>query len=148
MTGRIQRTPLLLRLRYFLYFINLLRTNAGIANSDSTAYLGYAVAFATFIIAMIGPILGALADYQGLKKKFFFTFFAIGSLSTASLAFVPEGNGTLFISFLCDNSGWFSRSKYILRCIFSRCDAGEKDGRSISSRLWSWVYREYNPIHY
>jgi MFS transporter, UMF1 family len=83
----------------FPLFYKSVASNAGIANSDSTAYLGYAVAFATFIIAMIGPVLGALADYQGLKKKFFFTFFAIGSLSTASLAFVPEGNGTLLLVF-------------------------------------------------
>ena len=83
----------------FPLFYKSVATNAGIANSDSTAYLGYAVAIATFIVAMIGPILGSLADYQGLKKKFFFFFFAIGSLSTASLAFVPEGNGTLLLIF-------------------------------------------------
>ncbi|MBO1913296.1 MFS transporter, partial [Microvirga sp. 3-52] len=63
----------------FPLFYKSVASNAGISNADSTAYLGYAVAFATFIIAMIGPVLGALADYQGMKKKFFFTFFAIGS---------------------------------------------------------------------
>ncbi len=83
----------------FPLFYKSVASNAGISNADSTAYLGYAVAFATFIIAMIGPVLGALADYQGMKKKFFFTFFAIGSLSTAALAFVPEGNGTLLLVF-------------------------------------------------
>jgi len=81
----------------FPLFYKQVATNAGIANSDSTAYLGYAVAAATFIVALIGPVLGSLADYQGLKKKFFYLFFAIGSLSTATLAFVPEGNGIFLL---------------------------------------------------
>ena len=75
----------------FPIFYKSVATAAGVDNANSTAYLGYAVAAATFILAMIGPILGAIADYDGLKKKFFFFFFAVGSLSTLSLAFVPEG---------------------------------------------------------
>lgn len=81
----------------FPIFYKSVATNAGVDNADSTAYLGYAVAAATFILAMIGPILGAIADYDGLKKKFFFFFFAIGSLSTLSLAFVPDGNWILLL---------------------------------------------------
>ncbi|AOV06402.1 MFS transporter [Sporosarcina ureilytica] len=76
----------------FPIFYKSVASSAGVSNADSTAYLGYAVAIATFILAMIGPILGSIADYEGLKKKFFFFFFAVGSLSTLSLAFVPEGN--------------------------------------------------------
>lgn len=47
-------------------------TDAGIAGADSTAYLGYTIAIFTFILAMLGPILGTIADYKGLKRKFFF----------------------------------------------------------------------------
>lgn len=75
----------------FPIFYKSVATDAGVSLTDSTAYLGFTVAIATFILAMIGPILGTIADYRGLKKKFFFAFFLIGSLSTISLAFVPEG---------------------------------------------------------
>ena len=75
----------------FPIFYKSVATDAGVSSVDSTAYLGFTVAIATFILAMIGPILGTIADYRGLKKKFFFAFFMIGSLSTISLAFVPEG---------------------------------------------------------
>ncbi|MGG0670670.1 MFS transporter [Sporosarcina koreensis] len=75
----------------FPIFYKSMATEAGVSLNQSTAYLGYTVAIATFILAMIGPILGTIADYQGLKKKFFLAFFLIGSLSTVSLAFVPEG---------------------------------------------------------
>lgn len=75
----------------FPIFYKSVATDAGVSSVDSTAYLGFTVAIATFILAMIGPILGTIADYRGLKKKFFFAFFLLGSLSTISLAFVPEG---------------------------------------------------------
>lgn len=81
----------------FPIFYKSVATEAGISSADSTAYLGYAVAAATFILAMIGPILGAIADYEGLKKKFFLFFFAIGSVATLSLAFVPDGNWVLLL---------------------------------------------------
>jgi MFS transporter, UMF1 family len=76
----------------FPLYYKAIATDAGVSISNSTAYLGYTVAIATFILAMIGPILGTIADYDGLKKKFFLFFFLLGSVSTASLAFVPGGN--------------------------------------------------------
>src|SRR5690606_40477988 len=63
----------------------------------STAYLGYTIAIFTFILAMIGPILGTIADYQGMKKKFFTSFFLLGTISTALLAFVPSDNWLLML---------------------------------------------------
>ncbi|MFD1031935.1 MFS transporter [Metaplanococcus flavidus] len=73
-------------------------TEAGISLSDSTAYLGYTIAIFTFILAMLGPILGTLADYEGLKKKFFTAFFLLGTISTALLAFVPVDNWLLMLT--------------------------------------------------
>lgn len=65
-------------------------TNAGISGADSTAYLGYTISIATFILAMMGPILGTIADYQENKKKFFKFFMLLGVTSTALLAFIPN----------------------------------------------------------
>lgn len=76
----------------FPLYYKAVATEAGVSLSNSTAYLGYTVAIATFILAMIGPILGTIADYEGLKKKFFLFFFLLGSLATLSLAFVPGDN--------------------------------------------------------
>jgi MFS transporter, UMF1 family len=76
----------------FPLFYKASAKSAGIADADSTAYLGYTIAIATFILAMIGPILGTIADYKGLKKKFFTIFFSLGITATAALAFVPGDN--------------------------------------------------------
>ncbi|WP_130859413.1 MFS transporter [Gracilibacillus phocaeensis] len=72
---------------------------AGVAGADSTAYLGYTIAIFTFILALLGPILGTIADYQGLKKKFFISFMGLGLFSTFALVFVPEGEWLLLLVF-------------------------------------------------
>ncbi|WP_018931803.1 MFS transporter [Gracilibacillus lacisalsi] len=72
-------------------------TDAGISGADSTAYLGYTISVFTFILAMLGPILGTIADYKGLKKKFFLSFMGLGIFSTFALIFVPEGQWLLLL---------------------------------------------------
>lgn len=75
----------------FPLFYKAAATDAGVELADSTAYLSYTIAIFTFILAMLGPLLGTIADYEGMKKKFFTVFFVLGTISTAMLAFVPEG---------------------------------------------------------
>ncbi|RSD29108.1 MFS transporter [Mesobacillus subterraneus] len=81
----------------FPLFYKASATEAGVSLSNSTAYLGYTIAIATFILAMIGPILGTIADYKGMKKRFFTIFFTLGIIFTAGLAFVPSGNWLMLL---------------------------------------------------
>jgi len=72
-------------------------TAAGVDGADSTAYLGYTIAIFTTILALLGPIMGTVADYEGLKKKFFGVFFSIGVLFTLVLAVVPFENWLMLL---------------------------------------------------
>ncbi|WP_079710403.1 MFS transporter [Paraliobacillus ryukyuensis] len=72
-------------------------TEAGIATVDSTAYLGYTISTFTFVLAMLAPVLGTIADYQGLKKRFFSFFFILGVGSTALLAVVANDSWLLLL---------------------------------------------------
>ncbi|WP_225744671.1 MFS transporter [Marinilactibacillus sp. Marseille-P9653] len=63
---------------------------SGVSDGNSTAYLGYTISIFTLIIAVLSPLLGTMADVKGFKKKFFFTFFALGVLGTLSLAIIPD----------------------------------------------------------
>ncbi|MDQ0163765.1 MFS transporter [Aeribacillus alveayuensis] len=78
-------------------FYKAAATNAGVSAANSTAYLGYTIAIATFILAMISPILGTIADYQGYKKKFFTFFFILGVSATGLLAFIPSDQWLLLL---------------------------------------------------
>ncbi|MFD1358642.1 MFS transporter [Fictibacillus halophilus] len=83
----------------FPLFYKASAMKAGVSASDSTAYLGYTIAVATFILAMLSPILGTIADYKGLKKRFFTFFFILGLISTATLAFIPSDQWLLLLIF-------------------------------------------------
>ncbi|WNB93024.1 MFS transporter [Bacillus sp. NEB1478] len=83
----------------FPLFYKAAATDAGVSASNSTAYLGYTIAISTFILAMLSPILGTIADYKGLKKRFFTFFFSLGIVSTAVLAFIPSDQWLLLLIF-------------------------------------------------
>jgi len=59
--------------------------------NESTAMLGFANSAASLLVALMAPVLGAIADRGSTKKKFL-TFFAyLGVLMTGGLFFVGQG---------------------------------------------------------
>lgn len=81
----------------FPIYYKAVANEAGVSAADSTAYLGYTISIATFILAMLGPILGSVADFKDMKRKFFTFFFLLGSLSTIGLVLVPEDQWLLLL---------------------------------------------------
>lgn len=72
-----------------IYFASLTAA-ANIPDNLSTAYWGYATSISTLIMALLAPILGAIADYEGMKKKLFTFFLCIGVVMALSLSFVQQ----------------------------------------------------------
>ena len=60
-------------------------------DSTSTALLGTASSVAGFIIVLIAPILGAMADLSKNKKGFLLIFALLGIISTTILFFISYG---------------------------------------------------------
>lgn len=71
-----------------IYFKNLATQN-GISLSNSTAFYSYAVSISTILVAILGPILGSVADNKDYKKPLFSVFMMMGVLGCASLS-VPK----------------------------------------------------------
>jgi len=65
--------------------------SAGIAAEVSTANWGFANGLASMVVAVSAPVLGTFADGEGLKKRFFAAFLALGLLATFLLPSVPSG---------------------------------------------------------
>jgi UMF1 family MFS transporter len=57
----------------------------------STAQLGFGNSIASLLVAMMAPILGAIADKGSAKKKFLVFFAYLGVLMTAALFLVQKG---------------------------------------------------------
>ena len=68
---------------------------AELSKTTASSYWGYTNTIAMLIVAFTAPVLGALADHSGMKKKFLAAFAALGILSTAGLVGVGRGDWLL-----------------------------------------------------
>ncbi len=53
---------------------------------DGSIWWGYGTSIATFTVAILAPILGAIADYKNMKKKFLTFFLVVGVVFTTFMA--------------------------------------------------------------
>lgn len=72
-----------------IYF-NYLAGNAGLSDVEYMAYWGYAASVSTLIVALIGPIMGTLADTKGYKKPIFIISLSVGAVGCISLGFAKQ----------------------------------------------------------
>ncbi len=79
---------------YATYFKNQV-----VGGAEGSKLWGLAVGIAMLVATLISPILGAIADFSGSKKRFLFFFTALSCVSTALLFFVQNS----FISTSCEN---------------------------------------------
>ena len=63
-----------------------------VGGAEGSRYWGIAVGIAMLLVAIISPILGAIADFTASKKRFLFIFSAITWVFTGLLFFVEKGD--------------------------------------------------------
>jgi len=68
---------------------------AGLPGNTATVYWGYTASISLLINAVMGPILGAVADYLGAKKRFLALFAVFGIFFTTLLVLVGTGQWLL-----------------------------------------------------
>lgn len=77
-------------------FFHSLTEQAGISSVQSSALWGNVTSIAILILAILSPILGAIADYSGMKKKLFVLFLMIGLVGLFALSVTSQ-----WAAFLC-----------------------------------------------
>ena len=78
-----------------IYF-NSLAKNGGLDSVQYLAYWGYAASAATLLVALTGPVLGAVSDWRGRKKPMFLCAALLGILGCVLMGFMDG-----WLSFLC-----------------------------------------------
>lgn len=117
-----------------LYF-KAAATQAGVTAAQSTAYIAYANSFATLIISLLSPILGTLADYMGLKKRFLLFFLALGVSGCLVLGLIPESQWLMLLAVYIISTIGFSGSNIFYDAFL--VDVTEDDRMD---RVSSWGY--------
>lgn len=88
-----------------IYFKDVMAT--ALPPHVATANWGFANAAASLILALLAPVLGAMADYPGRKKRFFVAFVLAGVLLNLALPLIPEGQWlSCLLVFVLARVGW------------------------------------------
>lgn len=107
-----------------------------VGGAEGTRLWGLSIGIALFIVAIIAPVLGALADYSGAKKRFLLIFTTVAVVFTGLLFFVQKGDvamGMLF--FILAEIGY--RSGQLFYDAFLPEVAGDDDMGKISGIGWA-----------
>jgi UMF1 family MFS transporter len=105
---------------------------AGQTDAVATSRYAWATTLAILIIAMVAPILGAIADYTAIKKRLLGVFLMIGASATAAMYWITEGDWQLaLVLFVIGNVG-VSGSVVFYESLLPHL-AGEKDLDRVSS---------------
>ena len=65
---------------------------ADLPGHEATARYAFTTSVALALVALLTPVLGAVADYLGAKKRLLGTFLALGALGTATMFFIGRGD--------------------------------------------------------
>lgn len=75
-----------------IFFLEVVATD--LPEDERRRVFAWATTASLLVVAVLSPLLGAVADFARLKKKLFGVFLAIGVASTAGLYFVGPGDWT------------------------------------------------------
>lgn len=103
------------------------------SGADNLVLWSYGTSISTFFVAILAPILGALADHKGYKKRLFAVFLFIGVAFTLSNAFV-DSYQLLLAGYVLSHIG-FSGS-----CLFYDSFLTDVTTNERMDRVSSWGY--------
>jgi UMF1 family MFS transporter len=112
---------------------------ANLSKTTASSYWGYTNTLAMLVVAFSAPVLGALADHRGIKKRFLALFAGMGIVSTSLLVFVGKGDWFLASLLYIIGMVGFSGGNNFYDSLLPHV-AGEKDIDRVSSLGYALGY--------
>jgi UMF1 family MFS transporter len=87
--------------------------SVGDPDSLVTSRLSWANAIAAVLVSVIAPVIGAISDSGGFRKRFLFLFASVGAVSTAALSLVDEGGWFFALNlYILGSVGYYSANVF------------------------------------
>ncbi len=113
--------------------------SAGVDSATSTATWAFTVSASSLVLAFLSPILGALADYRGLKKRFWGVAIVAGVAFGAGLMMIGRGQWMLATILYVGASVAYTASNTFYDAFLPDVASPERMDR-ISSLGYGWGY--------
>lgn len=105
-----------------------------IAGDAGDIWWGYGTSIATFLVAVLAPLLGAVADFKGMKKKLFTVFMLLGVVATFFIALVMHSWQLMLVGYI------FSRIGFSGSCLFYDSFLTDVTTDERMDKVSSWGY--------
>ena len=119
-----------------IYFKNI-ATADNLSNSDSTAFLSFTLSLSTILVAVLGPILGTMADTKNYKKPLFVSTFLVGVIGCMAMAFASKW--LAFLAVFCIAKTGYQLSLIFYDSMLTDVTTEERMDE-ISSQGYAWGY--------
>ena len=87
--------------------------NAGVPATESTFHLGIANGVASFIVALMAPLVGAIADKGSARVRLLGLFTVLGAATTAGMFFISKGDWlTASILYIVASLGFWGGNQF------------------------------------
>ncbi|HBX71175.1 MAG TPA: hypothetical protein DEH25_17820 [Chloroflexi bacterium] len=107
-----------------------------VGGAEGSRLWGLTISVAMIIVAIAAPIMGAIADYSGAKKRFLFFFTVLSVLFTALLYFTTEGTIALAVGFFLLAEIGYRAAQIFYDALLPEIAAPEEMGR-IAGTGWA-----------
>lgn len=116
---------------YSAYFKNQV-----VGGAEGSRLWGLTISVAMILVAITAPIMGAIADYSGAKKRFLFFFTAVSVLFTALLSLTQKGTVAMAIGFFLLAEIGYRAAQIFYDALLPEIAAPEEMGR-IAGTGWA-----------
>jgi len=107
-----------------------------VGGAEGSRLWGLTISVAMILVAITAPIMGAIADYSGAKKRFLFFFTVLSVVFTALLFFTQKGTIALAIGFFLLAEIGYRAAQVFYDALLPEIAAPEETGR-IAGTGWA-----------
>ena len=111
----------------------------GLPGNRATALWGYVNSVSSLILAVAAPVIGAISDYQGNKRRLFLLFMASGVVMTFLFTTIGEGMAAYALILYTIGSVAYTAANLIYDSFLTDVTTNERMD-AVSTRGFAWGY--------
>ena len=133
-------TTVIITAVFNVYFVNVIVSDTIYGKGYGEFLWGSVTIPVSYILViLLGPILGAIADFSGAKKKFLFGSYLLCVTFTAALFFIGKGDVVPAIIFIILSNAGFAAGENFASAFLPEITTQQNMGK-ISGYAWSFGY--------